>query len=120
MMCVRSYIYSRSATDSGIKNYLVGMGPNFLSRLNQLHTFQFYESSGKPPVMTGDEEFEDELATEAQLKALIAPWRSYCPSLREVQLVDGYLWRRASAGDVWCQRTSPAYTVDGDWCQSLL
>lgn len=62
----------------------------------------------------------NELASEPELKALIAPWKFYCSGLREVQLVDGYLWRRADATDAWRRRDLPAETVDGYWRGSLL
>ncbi|KIK52685.1 hypothetical protein GYMLUDRAFT_100658 [Collybiopsis luxurians FD-317 M1] len=34
----------------------------------------------------------------------MASWQKYAPGLREVRLVDAFVWRRAGVGDVWCRR----------------
>jgi hypothetical protein len=47
---------------------------------------------------------DGEESEETTLRELINAWNRYCPSLREVQLKAGYVWRRAGAEDVWTQR----------------
>ncbi|KAJ3916733.1 hypothetical protein F5877DRAFT_80606 [Lentinula edodes] len=34
----------------------------------------------------------------------MASWEKYAPGLREVRLVDAFVWRRAGVGDEWCRR----------------
>ncbi|KAJ3976076.1 hypothetical protein EV361DRAFT_885321 [Lentinula raphanica] len=34
----------------------------------------------------------------------LASWEKYTPELREVRLVDAFVWRRAGVGDPWCKR----------------
>jgi hypothetical protein len=84
-----------------------------------LNTFQFYEASGNPPLITYADEEEEKAVSEAELKGLILPWKTYCPSLREVQLVAGYLWRRASSEETWFQRSTPAEDVEDNWRESV-
>ncbi|KAF8836042.1 hypothetical protein BDN67DRAFT_974654, partial [Paxillus ammoniavirescens] len=47
---------------------------------------------------------DGEESEEMTLRELINAWNRYCPSLLEVQLKAGYVWRRAGAEDVWTQR----------------
>src|SRR6516164_8974133 len=41
---------------------------------------------------------------DEEVKGLIVPWRKHARMLREVQFVEGAVWRRAWDGDVWCKR----------------
>ncbi|KAJ4480174.1 hypothetical protein J3R30DRAFT_3701532 [Lentinula aciculospora] len=34
----------------------------------------------------------------------MASWEKFAPGLREVRLVDAFVWRRAGVGDEWCRR----------------
>jgi hypothetical protein len=51
-------------------------------------------------------EIRQELSNEVieELRELIFAWHRYCPHLREVQLLDGFVWRRAFNGDSWAKR----------------
>ncbi|KAH7925050.1 hypothetical protein BV22DRAFT_1012022 [Leucogyrophana mollusca] len=41
---------------------------------------------------------------EEDLRESIIAWNRYCPNLREVQLLPGFVWRRSSEADSWCKR----------------
>jgi len=99
-------------------NFILSLGPHVLASMERLHTFQLFETHGKLPVIT-DDEWEDDWTNEAMLKTLILPWNKYCPQLREVQLVDGYLWRRAHKKDTWAQRFFPPETDEDIWKTSV-
>lgn len=101
-----------------LQNFIVSLGPHVLTNMERLHTFQLFETNGKLPVIT-DDGWEDDWTNEAMLKTLILPWNKYCPQLREVQLVDGYLWRRAHEKDCWAQRFFPPETDEDVWKTSV-
>lgn len=82
--------------------------------MERLHTFQLFETNGKLPVIT-DDCWGDDWTTEGMLKTLILPWNKYCPHLKEVQLMKGYLWRRAHERDSWAQRYFPLETDEDVW-----
>ena len=42
-----------------------------------------------------DFEAEEECDPEAEVRGLIGCWDRYCPQLREVQLLPGFVWRKA-------------------------
>jgi hypothetical protein len=86
--------------------------------MERLHTFQLFETNGRLPVITDDRPGDD-WTTEAMLKTLILPWNKYCPQLREVQLMDGYLWRRAHGNDSWAQRYFPPEADENIWKTSV-
>ena len=86
--------------------------------MERLHTFQLFERYGKLPVIMDDCQGDD-WTTEAMLKTLILPWNPYCPQLREVQLMDGYLWRRAHERDPWVQRYFSLETDEDIWKTSV-
>ncbi|KAF9652432.1 hypothetical protein BDM02DRAFT_3109464 [Thelephora ganbajun] len=99
-------------------NFIVSLGPHVLTNMKRLHTFQLFETNGRLPVIT-DDVWEDDWTNEAMLKTLILPWNKYCRQLREVQLVDGYLWRRAHEKDSWTQRFFPPETDENIWKTSV-
>ncbi|EGN92557.1 hypothetical protein SERLA73DRAFT_190900 [Serpula lacrymans var. lacrymans S7.3] len=55
-----------------------------------------YEMSNSHNSTDGEEENE--------LKSLILAWNRYCPSIREIQLLPGFVWRRSNEKDEWCKR----------------
>ena len=42
-----------------------------------------------------EEEEEEEHDPEVELRGLVGCWDRYCPQLREVQLLQGFVWRKA-------------------------
>jgi hypothetical protein len=100
------------------QNFIVSLGPQVLAKMERLHTFQLFETNGKLPVIT-DDCWGDDWTSEGMLKTLILPWNKYCPQLKEVQLVDGYLWRRAHGKDSWAQRCFPPETDEDIWKTSV-
>ena len=86
--------------------------------MGRLHTFQLFETNGNPPVVEGGWQGDD-WTTEGMLKTLILPWNKYCLQLREVQLVSGYLWRRADEKDWWAQRFFLPETDEAIWKSSV-
>lgn len=100
-------------------NFIVSLGSQFLTKMKRLHTFQLFEANGKLPVITDEGHRAEDWTTEAILRALILPWNKYCPGLREVQLVEGYLWRRAHKKDSWTQRYFPPETDESIWKTSV-
>ena len=107
-----------TVTHGFVQNFIVSLGPQILAKMERLHTFQLFEANGKLPVITDDRWGED-WTTEAMLKTLILPWNKYCAHLKEVQLMDGYLWRRAHEKDSWAQRHFPPETDEDIWKASV-
>ena len=107
-----------TTVDVVLQNFIVSLGPHVLANMKRLHTFQLFETNGKLPVIV-DDGWEDDWTNEGMLKTLILPWNKYCPQLREVQLVDGYLWRRAHEKDTWAQRFFPPETDEDVWKTSV-
>ena len=98
----------------------MSLGPHVLIKMERLHTFQLFETSGMLPVMADDpDDWGDDWTTEGMLKTLILPWNKYCPQLREVQLMGGYLWRRAHEKDSWTQRYFTPETEEDIWKTSV-
>lgn len=105
------------------------MGSQFLDRVPNIHTVRIFKLE-KPaetratvnefgadfdfdiPWRVDSENSEEEIewgqeqTKEAieELKEFIFAWHRYCPKLREVQLLDGFVWRRAFNGDSWAKR----------------
>ena len=55
-------------------------------------------TSGREDARWPDEEGDDEEEKrdpEAELRGLVGCWDRYCPQLREVQLLQGFVWRKA-------------------------
>lgn len=77
-----------------------------------LHTVQIFGTpahhSTKPahPSHLFDSSFE---SIEEELLNLVIPWNRFCPALREVQLMPGYVMRRRFGGDTWKMTTLDKY-----------
>lgn len=64
-----------------------------------------------------DFDAEEDRDPEAELKGLVKCWDRYCPQLQEVQLLKGFVWRKAQArpgkkSTGWEKR--PYQRVDGE------
>lgn len=64
-----------------------------------------------------DFDAEEDRDPEAELKGLVNCWDRYCPQLREVQLLKGFVWRKAQVrpgkkSTGWEKR--PYQLVDGE------
>lgn len=85
---------------------ILSIGPHFVTRTPNMHTLhlfsprarsaaellvpKYFDQSASPSA------FEDETRDpETELKGLIGCWDRYCPQLREVQLLQGFVWRKA-------------------------
>ncbi|RDB18723.1 hypothetical protein Hypma_014648 [Hypsizygus marmoreus] len=95
---------------------LLSLGAQFLYRFPRLETLHIYQAQppAPPPSL-----FENDRAAgpsrprsrgpqadprDQEVKELILPWKRHCPYLREVQVVEDSVWRRAFDGDEWCKR----------------
>lgn len=101
------------------------MGAQYLYRFPHLEILHIHQAAPPGPVVYERTPSPDRLALVAlaklfpkdqgpgagpddAVKDLIIPWRKHCPRLREIQFVQGYVWRRAFDGDEWCKRrTAP-------------
>ncbi|KAF8056542.1 hypothetical protein FPV67DRAFT_1530351 [Lyophyllum atratum] len=100
---------------------LLSLGSLFLNKFPALEILQIYRKLPKLPSVA---EFEEPIYRStrgvARASSTRAPaddeeevirclnaWRKPCPLLRQVQLTDGFIWRRAFSGDEWCKRPSP-------------
>ncbi|GBE89284.1 hypothetical protein BKA93DRAFT_807214 [Sparassis latifolia] len=84
---------------------LVSIGPEFLTRLPHLHTLQMYvmpvQDGGMRPLYPTSMFDPSYTSVEEELQNLVIPWNRWCPSLREVQLLGGYVLRRGFDGGAW-------------------
>ncbi|CCL98314.1 uncharacterized protein FIBRA_00308 [Fibroporia radiculosa] len=95
---------------------MVTMGPEFLSRLPDLHTLQLFTLSNeggsrlKYPAYLFDPSYE---SVEEEMRNLVIPWNRWCPALREVQLASGYTLLRGFTGGYWqIQRLKRAEEIE--------
>ncbi|KAF5380004.1 hypothetical protein D9615_006254 [Tricholomella constricta] len=99
---------------------LLSLGARFLYRFPQLETLQLYQIPSPSPdagdhhasplsrvkqiphieVLPRNAPADDDDA----VKEFLSAWRRSCPSLRQVQLTERFVWRRAFNGDEWCKR----------------
>ncbi|KAG5653473.1 hypothetical protein H0H81_000242 [Sphagnurus paluster] len=101
---------------------LLSLGALFLHHFPSLEILQLYKAT--LPTLIVDDQFprpppsylhkpSDDLRTsfpvddDIVVKESLTAWRKSCPNLREVQLTERFVWRRASCRDEWCKRASP-------------
>ncbi|EIW51570.1 uncharacterized protein TRAVEDRAFT_157088 [Trametes versicolor FP-101664 SS1] len=91
-------------TDGPSEDFLVTLGPEFLSRMSHLHTLQIYAqpelvgTKANHPAYLYDCSFE---SIEEELANLVIPYNRYCPTLRKVQFLTGYVVARTWDGAGW-------------------
>lgn len=101
----------------------MGIGPHFAGRLPHLETLHIFSPRMRSAAQllipkhapvnkiiskAQSQQVIDE-NDERELKSLVVSWNRYCPNLREVQLLDGFVWRRADdrqgeETSVWAKR----------------
>ncbi|GLB39427.1 hypothetical protein LshimejAT787_0605890 [Lyophyllum shimeji] len=106
---------------------LLSLGSVFLNKFPLLGTLLIFRTAPylQPPAMTDQysEYGTDRISRPAaaqdaspvpvpvdddeEVKSSLNAWRKPCPLLRQVQLTDGFIWRRAFSGDEWCKRALP-------------
>ncbi len=83
---------------------MVTLGPEFLSRMPNLHTLQIYaqqellDTKANHPKYLYDSSFE---SIEEELVNLVIPYNRYCPTLRKVQFLTGYVAARTCGEAGW-------------------
>ncbi|OJT02771.1 hypothetical protein TRAPUB_6627 [Trametes pubescens] len=91
-------------TEGPSEDFLVTLGPEFLSRMPNLHTLQIYaqqellDTKANHPKYLYDSSFE---SIEEELVNLVIPYNRYCPTLRKVQFLTGYVAARTCGEAGW-------------------
>lgn len=118
--------YPRLIFDSPLLQYtLLSLGSQFLHRFPLMESLQLYQPGFPVPTIlqsqaespsSDDSGVADDprdqgpgSANDEDVKELIIPWQRHCRYLREVQFVEGIVWRRAFDGDEWCKRRLPSF-----------
>lgn len=86
-----------------------------VSRLTSLKSFQLYRRSTPSVIAESPVNVNYQDPNDPTYR-----WDLYpgCQNLRELQLVDGYIWRRSSVGDRWVAREVPG--AFDSWNESVL
>ncbi|OCH85143.1 hypothetical protein OBBRIDRAFT_785252 [Obba rivulosa] len=86
------------------EDMVVSLGPEYFILMPELHTVQIFPApdngSRKPahPEHLFDPSFD---SIEEELQNLVIPWNRFCPTLREVQLMAGWVMNRGFEGNAW-------------------
>lgn len=86
---------------------MLAIGPHFAALLPHLNTLHLYSPAMKSAAtllnpkhaensVERSPPFTEEEA-ERELQGSVGSWDRYCPNLREVQLLPGFVWRRADS-----------------------
>lgn len=121
---VRTFLCSCFISDLSLlllQYTLLSLGSQFLYRFPLMESLQLYQTTAiqAPPESTlfnqpampsfFTRQQGPGSANDEDVKELIVPWRKHSRHLREVQFMEGFVWRRAHDGDQWCKRNLPAY-----------
>ncbi|RPD64604.1 hypothetical protein L226DRAFT_565410 [Lentinus tigrinus ALCF2SS1-7] len=86
------------------ENYIVSLAPDFLANLPDLHTLEMYrlpKHGGFIPAHPKHLFDPSWGSIEEELRDILIGWNRFCPKLRKVQLVSGYIMTRAFEGATW-------------------
>jgi len=100
-------LHIRYGLGSPSEDTILSIGPHFVTRMPYMHTLHLFSPRSRPAaellvpkyvdpvVAVSDFEEEEKRDPEAELRGLIGCWDRYCPQLREVQLLQDFVWRKA-------------------------
>ncbi|RDX46756.1 hypothetical protein OH76DRAFT_1386047 [Lentinus brumalis] len=86
------------------EKYIVSLAPDYLAQLPDLHTVEMYRlpaHGGFTPVYPTHLFDPSWGSIEEEMRDILMGWNRFCPKLRKVQLVSGYVMVRAFEGAPW-------------------
>ena len=87
-----------------LQNYIVSLAPDCLAQLPDLHTLEMYrlpKHGGFVPEYPGYLFDPSWGSVEEEMRDILMGWNRFCPKLRRVQLISGYVMTRAYEGGLW-------------------
>ncbi|EMD34604.1 hypothetical protein CERSUDRAFT_116769 [Gelatoporia subvermispora B] len=100
------------------EDLVVSFGPDYFLLMPELHTVQIFSTPADHstraahPKHLFDPTFN---SVEEELQNLVIPWNRFCSSLREVQLMAGYVMNRGFEGDKWKMTRVDKYDTAEDF-----